>query len=57
VEIRLSTDEAMEIIAKHFKSKGYELDGCLPIVFEKKENNIDYFSILVKFNIDSSVSF
>lgn len=57
MEIRLSPEDAVEIIEEHFKGKGYQLERCLPVTFHNEENNRQYFSILVKFDIKSSVSF
>ena len=56
MEIKLSKLEAMEIIEKHFKDKGYELEKGVPVMFTEDHPNY-CFSILVKYNIKDSLTF
>lgn len=56
MEIKISSEDAVEIITEHFKNRGYRLEDCLPVAFIE-ENNRQYFSILVRFDIKESVSF
>ena len=57
MEIRISPEDVVEIVAEHFKNKGYQLEGCLPVAFQKENNDKYYFSVLIKFDIKNSVSF
>ena len=57
MEIKISTEEAIEIITEHFKNKGYQLETCIPVAFQEKQDGLYCFSVLVKFGINNQLSF
>lgn len=57
MEIKISPEDVVEIVAEHFKNKGYQLEGLRPVAFQKEGNDRHCFSVLVKFDITNSVSF
>ena len=57
MEIKISTEEATQIIEKYFKDKAYQLDGCLPVMFQEKGDGSYCFSVLIKFNLNDHLYF